>query len=133
MVRIINYEQRKTEDGKEFFVLQIQGGVEMVKSQQTGNYYVTAKKATFSSTFDEVTCQSLIGQEMPGSIAKVACAPYEYTIKDTGEVITISHKFEYVEEKAINNRPERSESTIDSFMESVSLSKAFSLNGELTH
>lgn len=133
MVRIINYEQRKTEDGKAFFVLQIQGGVEMVKSQQTGNFYVTAKKATFSSTFDEATCQSLIGHEMPGSIAKIACAPYEYTIKDTGEIITIAHKFEYVAEKAINNRPERSESTIDSFMESVSLSKAFSLNGELTH
>lgn len=136
MVRIINYEKRETKEGNEFFVLLIQGGIEMVRSQETGKFYVTAKKATFSSTFDEATCQSLIGQELPGSIAKVACAPYDYTIKETGEVITISHRFEYVEEKAINNRPVKSTPTIDEFMDNIKVVDAvnsFSTNGQLAH
>jgi hypothetical protein len=42
MVRIINYKKR-TEDGKEFFVLELQGGIEMVK-KETGKFYVTARK-----------------------------------------------------------------------------------------
>jgi len=136
MVRIINYERRITEEGKEFFVLQIQGDLEMVRSQETGKFYVTAKKATFSSTFDEATCQSLIGQELPGNIAKVQCDPYSHTIKETGEIVTVTHRFEYVEEKAITNRPVNSTPTIDEFMENINVVdtlNAFSANGQLTH
>ena len=33
MVRIVNYLKRETEGGKEFFLLELQGGIEMVKSQ----------------------------------------------------------------------------------------------------
>ncbi len=61
MVRIVNYQKRTTEQGKEFFVLELQGGIEMVKSAETGKFYVTARKASISSTFDELTCQALIG------------------------------------------------------------------------
>jgi len=98
MVRIINYKKRMAED-KEFFVLEVQGGIEMVKSQKTGNFYATAKKATIPSTFDDLTCQALIGTQMSGNISKVECDPYEYTIRDTGEVITLHHRFVYVQNK----------------------------------
>ncbi len=30
-----------------------------------------------------------------GSIEKVECEPYQHTIKETGEVITLNHKYEY--------------------------------------
>ena len=50
MVRIINYKKRMAEDGREFFALEISGGIEMVKSKETGLYYATAKKATVSTT-----------------------------------------------------------------------------------
>lgn len=30
---------------------------------------------------------------------KVTAEPYEYTVKDTGEVIMLSHRFEYVDEQ----------------------------------
>lgn len=133
MVKIINYERRVTEEGKEFFVLLIQGNIEMVRSQETGKFYVTAKKATFSSTFDEETCKSLIGQEIPGSIAKVECDPYSHTIKETGEIVTVTHRFEYVEEKAINKRPVNSSPTIDDFMENINAINSMSSNGQLTH
>ena len=52
MVRIVNYKKRQAEDGKEFFVLEITGGIEMVMSNSTGQFYATAKKAYLASTFD---------------------------------------------------------------------------------
>lgn len=84
MVKIINYKERKREDRTSFFVLEISGGIGMLLSQKTGNYYATAKKAYLSCTFDELTCQTLIGSEIPGKIEKQDCEPYEYTVKDTG-------------------------------------------------
>lgn len=131
MVRIVNYQKRQTEEGKEFFTLELQGGIEMIKSQQTGKFYVTARKVSISSTFDEHTCIALIGTELPGTVQKVECEPYEYTVKDTGEIITLSHRYEYVEENAINNRVEKSKATIEQFMSSAPTGNAFSTNGHL--
>jgi hypothetical protein len=71
------------------------------KIQRTDKFYVTARKASISSTFDELTCQALIGTELPGKVEKVNCEPYEYTIKDTGEVIVLTHRFDYVEEEKL--------------------------------
>ena len=134
MVRIINYQQRQAEDGKLFFVLEIQGGIEMVKSKESGKFYVTARKASIPSTFDELTCKTLVGTELPGAIEKVACEPYDYTIPDSGETISLSHRFEYVEqEKAITQKVEKSNVTIDSFMENIPSGHSFSTNGALAH
>ncbi|MFV8324683.1 hypothetical protein [Flavobacterium sp. ZS1P14] len=134
MVRIINYKKRETEDGKEFFVLELQGGIEMVKSKETGKFYVTARKASISSTFDEITCQALIGTELPGKVKKVECEAYEYVIKDTGEVITLTHRFEYVEEeKATTPKVEKSKTTVDEFMSNIPSGNSFSSNGQLQH
>lgn len=106
MVRIVNYLKRQAEE-KDFFVLEVQGGIEMVLSQSTQKYYATAKKAYVSSTFDEVTCKALIGTEMPGSIVKVDCDPYEYTNKDTGEIFTLSHNYQYTQEEGVISREDR--------------------------
>lgn len=130
IVRIINYQRKETEEGKEFFVLQLQGGIEMVKSTVTGKFYITARKATIPATFDEQTCQSLIGTQIPGEIQKVSCEPYDYTIKDTGETVTLNYKFEYVEENAIYNSS-KSETTIDEFMSNSPKGTSFSTNGHL--
>ncbi|MGK4566310.1 hypothetical protein [Flavobacterium sp. 3HN19-14] len=134
MVRIINYQKRQTEEGKEFFILELQGGIEMVKSQQSGKFYVTARKATISSTFDEMTCQALIGTELPGKVMKVSCEPYDYTIKDTGEVITLTYRFEYSEEEIVNTSTvEKSGTTIEEFMTTTPTGNSFSTNGSLAH
>ena len=133
MVRISNYIKRTTEEGKSFFVLELQGGVEVVKSQETGKNYMTARKASMSCTFDELTCQSLIGTELPGSVKKVDCEAYQYTIKDTGEVITLSYRFDYVEQEAAIQTPEKSKTTIDEFMSKAPVGNAFSTNGQLVH
>ena len=134
MVRIVNYQKRETEEGKEFFVLELQGGIEMVKSKETNKFYVTARKASISSTFDELTCKALIGTELPGKVEKVNCEPYEYTIKDSGEIITLTHRYEYVEEeKGQAHKVDRSKTTVDEFMSIAPTGNSFSTNGEYQH
>lgn len=95
-VKIIDYKLRESLEGKSFFALVLQGGVEIVKSA-SGNSYATVKTVSMPSTFDEATCKAMIGLEMPGTIKKVECAPYEYTIQETGEIILLSHRYEYIE------------------------------------
>jgi hypothetical protein len=95
MVRVIGYHENESSEGEKFYSLSIQGGVEMVQSKNTGKFYATARKTRIITTFDELTCQSLIGSEMPGSIQKVECEPYNYTVEDTGEVIELTHTYEY--------------------------------------
>ena len=134
MVRIINYKKRETEEGKVFFVLELQGGLEMVKSRETNKYYATAKRATIPSTFDEETCKSLIGQEMPGNINKVETEPYEFTIKETGEVIELTHRWEYTGETETASqiaKPalELSDSTLEDVVQFENFESAFSSNG----
>ena len=96
MVTIINYKTRTKEDGTEFYLLEVQGGLEMVQSKTTNQYYATAKKATLSTTFDEVTCKALIGTQMPGNITKMSTEPYQYTIRETGEVVSLEHRYMYL-------------------------------------
>jgi hypothetical protein len=76
----------------------ISGGLEMVKSRITGRYYATSKKASVTSTFDEATCMELIGEQIPGSVQRVECEPYEMTLKETGEVMTLNHRWVYLKE-----------------------------------
>lgn len=130
MVRIINYIKRQREDETNFYLLEVQGGIEMVLSQKTNQYYVTAKKAFISSTFDEETCKALIGTQMQGSIIKQECEPYEYTVKDTGEVILLNHRFVYLPKETT-----ASSSTINTSVNTSSDSfeadlEAFSKNGK---
>ncbi len=97
-VKIVDYKLRHSLDGKVFFSLQLQGGVEIVKSA-SGNSYATAKTASMPTTFSEETCKRLIGSELPGRIEKIDCDPYEYTVQETGEVILLHHRYEYVEQE----------------------------------
>jgi hypothetical protein len=96
MVTIVNFEKRQSKSGKEFFILMLQGGIEMVRSSETGMFYATIKKCSIPSTMDESTCKSMIGQQIEGSIQKVSCDPYEYVVPETGEVIELSHRWSYV-------------------------------------
>ncbi|SMC81257.1 hypothetical protein [Moheibacter sediminis] len=99
MVTIVNYKERLKDDETSFFVLELQGGIEMTQSKATGMFYATAKKAIIPSTFDEVTCKGLIGTQIPGSIEKQECEPYEYVVQETGEEIILSHRWVYLPEE----------------------------------
>lgn len=131
MVRIINYKERNKEDGTSFFVLELQGGIEMVQSKETGNFYATAKKAFIPSTFDEQTCVALIGTDMPGSISKEECEPYDYVVKETGEEITLFQRWVYMPENKTIAKPVNSSNNFQKYLEPDL--KQFSQNGILEH
>lgn len=103
MVKIIGTKVSHKKDGKPFVSLKLQGTPEFVQSQQTGKMYLTAKTCSIASTFDEATAESLVGKELPGTIERVPSEPYEYTIEATGEVITLSHRYEYCPEPTTGN------------------------------
>jgi len=111
MITIIGHKQRKNSDGEPFNVLVLRGEVEMVKSAETGQFYATAKETTIPSTFDEATCEGLVGKKMPGTIERVPCDPYEYKIEETGETIILEHSYEYnpapvtMEEEVFESQP----------------------------
>jgi len=95
MVTITGFETRRNSDGEPFQVLKLQGEVEMVRSKESGKLYATARETTVTSTFDEQTCEQLIGTELPGRIEKKECEPYEYIIPETGEEVILRHTYVY--------------------------------------
>lgn len=107
MVRIVGFKQREKEDGTPFFILELQGGIEMTLSKETGQFYATAKKAYVTSTFDEQTCKALVGSEMPGSIQKKEVEPYTYVVQETGEELVLQHRWVFVPESDNTTRQEK--------------------------
>ena len=98
MVTVSNYALRKTSEGREFYVLILQGGLSLVQSRQSGNYYATVKQCSIPSTFDEATAKAMIGEKVPGSVVKKQCKPYEFTSKTTGEILKLDYRWVYVPE-----------------------------------
>ncbi|WP_033959939.1 hypothetical protein [Psychroserpens jangbogonensis] len=107
MVRIVNYEERQVDDGKTFFVLELQGGIEMALSQETNLFYATARRTFISSTFDEDTCKALLGTSMHGKIERQECEAYEYEIKETGDVRILNHRFVYAPEPISSSKEDK--------------------------
>lgn len=100
MVTVTGFKTKQANDGHSFTLLELQGELEMVQSQETGRFYATARKCAVSTTFDEVLAKSFVGKQMPGRIVRVQCEPYEYEVESTGEVITLSHRWGFWPEGA---------------------------------
>ena len=98
MVTVVEYAERQRKDGTLFYALILQGGLSLVQSKNTGNFYATVKKCSIPSTFDEETAKAMVGEQVPGSVQKKQCEAYEWTNKETGEVIELSHRWVYVPE-----------------------------------
>jgi hypothetical protein len=95
MVTVSNCEQRKNAQGELFTVLILEGGLEIVISKNTGKPYAKVSKVSLPAVFDLNTAKRMVGSQLPGSIEKKACEPYDYAIPDTGEVIQLSHEYSY--------------------------------------
>ena len=96
MVTVKDYHVRQGDNGKEYLSLELEGDVAFVQSQNTGRFYACAKKSYMYAAMDEATAKALVGTKMPGSIDRVPCDPYDYTVPDTGEVIRLSYTYQYV-------------------------------------
>ena len=94
MVTIVNAHLRKGDNGN-YVSLELQGDITLVQSQNTGRFYATAKRCFMFSTFNEETAMSLIGTKIPGSIERVECDAYDFTVPETGEVIKLAHTYTF--------------------------------------
>jgi hypothetical protein len=100
MLTVVNFHKRKTKDNRDFLLLELQGGLEMVQSQTTGKFYATIRKCFLPTTFDEGIAKSLLGSQIPGKVVRVESDPYEFVVKNSGEVITLTHRWSYQPEHA---------------------------------
>ena len=98
MVTVINFKKRKNAKEEEFLTLELQGDVEMIRAVNTGKYYAHARKATITTTLNELTCKALIGTKFPGLIKKVDCEEYSYLVPNTNETIILNHQYQYLAE-----------------------------------
>jgi hypothetical protein len=96
MVIIQDYKVVTTEEGDTYIRLILSGGISMVRSKGTGNFYATNRRCSISATFDEEIAKQMIGTQMPGSIVKIECEPYMYET-DKGEVLELSHRWTYTD------------------------------------
>ncbi len=101
MITISGYALRQSNDGKQFISLQLQGDVEMVQSMNTGKFYATSKRCSMPSTFNEEVAKGLVGTRMPGTIERVQCDPYDYTMPETGQVVKLTHSYQYFPEEPL--------------------------------
>ncbi len=70
MVEVKDFSVRTTKDGRQFVALILQGGLSLVQSRQTGNYYATVKQVSIPSTFDEATARSMIGERVYPAVTR---------------------------------------------------------------
>jgi hypothetical protein len=98
MVTIIGYHQRQNAEGETFLVLELEGSLEIIKSK-AGKSYATTRKCKLPCTFSEETAIRLIGTQLEGFIEKVGCEPYEYTVPNSSETVTLYHSYTYVPEQ----------------------------------
>jgi hypothetical protein len=100
MVKVVNVIER---DGKEgpFILLELQGELELVQSQRTGNWYATIRKCIVPCTLDLSTAKFFIGKEIPGKIVRTQCEPYEYTMPETGELVQLAYRWSYEPEEKV--------------------------------
>ena len=95
MVTITDFKKRENTQGKEFIVLVLEGDLELVKSQESKQYYATVRRTTIASTLSEAVSSNLVGKTLPGTIEKVETKPYDYMNRETGEVIQLDFTFRY--------------------------------------
>ena len=99
MVTIIDVKQNQSKDGELFTSLVVQGELQLIKSEKTGNYYAAVNKVRIPSYLPLEVCKSLIGTTLPGSVERVQCEPYTYQNLETGEVVQLSHTYAYTPQK----------------------------------
>ena len=98
MVTVIQVLQVENSDGEMFVSLVLQGGITMIQSKSSGKFYATSKRTRIASTFDLETAKHMVGEKIPGNIEKVSCEPYEYSIPDSDEVVTLDFTYQFVSE-----------------------------------
>lgn len=94
-VKILNYEPRiNSKTNETFFVLLVSALLPRLSA--TGKWRIEAKTVTVPTPMDQATCQSFIGERLPGTVKEVPCDPYEWKVPSTGKVEKRSTTWMYV-------------------------------------
>jgi hypothetical protein len=98
MVTVVGFNLRTQKEGekKQYITLDLEGDIEMIQSQNTGRHYATVRRCVVSSTFDPITAERMVGKQMAGSIERVPCDTYDFTVPESGEVISLGYRWDYV-------------------------------------
>ena len=86
MVTVVDYVKQKTEDGKEFIRLLLQGDDLTLCTTDAGRVYAKVSKASIIAAISEEVAKQQIGKKLKGTIEKVDSEPWTYVNKETGEV-----------------------------------------------
>lgn len=96
MVQIVAFQKKENSLTKESYsVLVLQGDPEVLISKSSGRPYISAKKTTIPCALEENQAQALIGKELPGSIERVSCTPFQLTLA-TGKKVKISSAYQFI-------------------------------------
>jgi len=95
MVQIIGFEKKQNKTNESYAVLILQGEPEIMISKSSGRPYISARKTTIPCSLEENQAQALIGKELPGSIERVSCAPFQLTLA-TGKKVKISSAYQFI-------------------------------------
>jgi hypothetical protein len=98
MVTIVDCVKRTNNEGSDFIALIVQSDLEIVTSRN-GNVYCAVRKSSIPSTLENLEiARMMIGKELPGTIEKKKCMPFE-TVNNDGEIIHLDTRWEYVPEE----------------------------------
>jgi hypothetical protein len=101
MVKITGFQTRNNGGGQPFIVLELQSGEpEIVQSKETGNFYLTFRKTSISSTLSEEEAMLMVGRELKGTIKKMQVEAYEITDEKSGDIVELHHKYQYAPEES---------------------------------
>jgi hypothetical protein len=104
MVQIVGFEKKQNEKTKESYsVLILSGDPEVLISKSSGRPYISARKTTIPVALDEKQAQALIGKELPGTIERVSCTPFQVKLA-TGKKVTIATAFQYMPPEEISEK-----------------------------
>lgn len=104
MVQIIAFEKKENSRTKQnFSVLVLQGEPEVLISKSSGRPYISARKTTIPCALEENQALLLVGKELPGSIERVSCTPFEVKLA-TGKKVKITSAFQYLAPETANEK-----------------------------
>ena len=95
MVTVVDYVKQKTEDGKEFIRLLLQGDDLTLCTTDEGRVYAKVSKASLIASISEEVAKQQIGKKLKGTIDKVDSEPWTYVIKETGEQRILNYRYQY--------------------------------------
>ena len=98
MVTVTKHFLREDAEGNNYSMLELTGDMEIMFFKASGRPYATARRCSMPATFAPEVCIGLLGKQIPGSIKKIDCESYDYTVPETGETIQLEHRWQYAPE-----------------------------------